>query len=137
MAWVAPTTRTLGDLITAAIWNQDVVANTIALEAGGLPAADYDSGWFAVAHNTTYTKAHGLGTYPRLVVVEHSTSSTGASERVTVMVGKKSAADQFRSMQGADATNVYVQTNTDSSAGVLYSTRRESASGYYRVLAWI
>lgn len=35
MAWVSPTTRSTGDLVTAAIWNQDVVNNPIAL----LPAA--------------------------------------------------------------------------------------------------
>lgn len=27
MAWVSPSTRTTGTLITAAIWNQDVVTN--------------------------------------------------------------------------------------------------------------
>lgn len=32
MAWVTPTSRSTGDLITAAIWNQDVVSNVIALE---------------------------------------------------------------------------------------------------------
>lgn len=31
MAWVTPSTKILGDLITAAIWNQDIVANTLAL----------------------------------------------------------------------------------------------------------
>lgn len=31
MAWVTPSTRTTGDLITAAIWNQDVVANPQSL----------------------------------------------------------------------------------------------------------
>jgi len=31
MAWVAPSSRSLGDLITAAIWNQDVVTNPQAL----------------------------------------------------------------------------------------------------------
>jgi len=36
MAWVTPSTRTTGDLITAAIWNQDVVNNTIALTPAGL-----------------------------------------------------------------------------------------------------
>ena len=35
MAWSGPSTVTTGDLITAATWNQDVVANTIAL----LPSA--------------------------------------------------------------------------------------------------
>lgn len=36
MAWVTPSTRTTGDLITAAIWNQDVVANPIAILPTGI-----------------------------------------------------------------------------------------------------
>lgn len=32
-AWVAPSSRTTGTLITAAIWNQDVVDNPTALKA--------------------------------------------------------------------------------------------------------
>lgn len=35
MAWSTPSTRSTGDLITAAIWNQDVVNNAIALTAAG------------------------------------------------------------------------------------------------------
>ena len=35
MAWVTPSSRSTGDLITAAIWNQDVVANPIALTPAG------------------------------------------------------------------------------------------------------
>ena len=31
MSWVAPSTRAPGDVITSAIWNQDVVANPTAL----------------------------------------------------------------------------------------------------------
>lgn len=31
MAWISPSTRSTGTLITASIWNQDVVANAIAL----------------------------------------------------------------------------------------------------------
>ena len=34
MAWSTPSTRATSDLITAAIWNQDVVNNPIALAAG-------------------------------------------------------------------------------------------------------
>lgn len=33
MAWTAPTTRTTGELITAAIWNTDIVDNLAALKA--------------------------------------------------------------------------------------------------------
>lgn len=36
MAYVAPSTRSAGALITAAIWNQDVVANVIAIFAGAM-----------------------------------------------------------------------------------------------------
>lgn len=35
MAWSTPTSRSTGDLITSAIWNQDVVANPIALTPTG------------------------------------------------------------------------------------------------------
>ena len=35
MAWVTPTSRSTGDLMTAAIWNQDVVNNPIALTPVG------------------------------------------------------------------------------------------------------
>ena len=35
MAWVTPSSRSTGDIITAAIWNQDVVSNTIALTPSG------------------------------------------------------------------------------------------------------
>jgi hypothetical protein len=33
MAYVAPSTRSTGNLVTATIWNQDVVANVIALKS--------------------------------------------------------------------------------------------------------
>ena len=36
MSYSAPSTRSTGDIITAAIWNQDVVANVIALTPTGL-----------------------------------------------------------------------------------------------------
>lgn len=39
MAWAAPSSRTTGTLITAAIWNSDVVDNPIALRAGGIAVA--------------------------------------------------------------------------------------------------
>lgn len=39
MAYVAPSTRSAGALITASIWNQDVVANPIALYAGAMSIA--------------------------------------------------------------------------------------------------
>lgn len=51
MAYVTPTTRITGDLITAAIWNQDVVANVIALTPGGFTAF-IDGGGAAIVPDT-------------------------------------------------------------------------------------
>jgi hypothetical protein len=48
MAWTTPTTRSTGDLITAAIWNQDVVGNPIALTPAGIVAI-FDGGGGAIA----------------------------------------------------------------------------------------
>jgi len=36
MSWTTPTTRSFNDLITAGIWNTDLVANLIELRGGGL-----------------------------------------------------------------------------------------------------
>ena len=63
MAWTAPTTRATGDLITAAIWNTDVVDNLTTLLAGGIAVtsqAAYDlayasssSQWARIPNGTT------------------------------------------------------------------------------------
>ena len=46
--------------------------------AGVSQATKYDSGWFAVDINTTYTKAHGLGAVPDLVQVLVAQNSDGS-----------------------------------------------------------
>jgi hypothetical protein len=53
MAWVTPTTRTTGALITAAIWNQDVVENPIALRLGALALTGQVQGSLLVAESST------------------------------------------------------------------------------------
>lgn len=44
MAWTAPTVRTTGELITASLWNADIVANLIELRAGGLALSSQAAG---------------------------------------------------------------------------------------------
>lgn len=39
MAYIAPTSRTTGELVTAVIWNQDIVADVIAIYAGAMQIA--------------------------------------------------------------------------------------------------
>jgi len=53
MAYIAPTTKTTGTLITAAIWNADVVANPIAIYAGGLSVPSQAIGDILYASSTT------------------------------------------------------------------------------------
>lgn len=53
MAYVAPSTRTTGTLITAAIWNQDVVDNPIALRAGAIAITTQANGRIVVASSAT------------------------------------------------------------------------------------
>jgi hypothetical protein len=53
MAYIAPTTKSTGTLITAAIWNADVVANEIAIYAGGLSIASQAIGDILYASSTT------------------------------------------------------------------------------------
>jgi hypothetical protein len=53
MAYSAPSTRSTGELCTAAIWNADVVANEIAIYAGGLSIASQATGDVIVASSAT------------------------------------------------------------------------------------
>ena len=48
MAWVSPSVQITGDLITAAIWNQNVVNNPIALADGQITFV-FDGGTYVLA----------------------------------------------------------------------------------------
>jgi hypothetical protein len=68
MAYVAPSTRSAGALITAAIWNQDVVANPIAIYAGAMSLASQTALDFIYASSATQLGrlAAVASKYPRL-----------------------------------------------------------------------
>ena len=53
MAYSAPSTRSTSDLITAAIWNADLVANEIAIYAGALSVTSQAIGDILYASSTT------------------------------------------------------------------------------------
>lgn len=53
MSYVAPSTRSTGFLVTAAVWNQDVVANPIAVHAGEIALTSQASQDFIVASSAT------------------------------------------------------------------------------------
>lgn len=101
-----------------------------------LPIADYDSGWFAVAQNTTYTKPHGLGANPRLVTLWHSSDAAGTSEWVQVNIAGASASYE-RDILGTTSSNIIISTGNTTNLSTATSTRRGSDGGYYRIFAWL
>ena len=134
MAWTEPAARQTGDLITADIWNTDVVDNLLALRSGNFHNA-YDSGWFAVTYNTEYQKTHGLAATPRLMLVLWaSTANATEWHLVTAVVHSGTA------LRGAalypSPTAVRVRTGNDPSAGAIATPAASSGGGYYRILAW-
>ena len=123
-------------LIGQAYWNGSALGSILSyLAPTNLPAADYDSGWFACTFNTIYTRAHGLGTCPRQIMLYHATDSAGTSEWVPVHVVQNG--NTVQSPVSCDTINIYLQTgsNPDYNA-TCYSTRRNSLSGYYRFFVW-
>ncbi len=123
-------------LIGQVYWDGSNVTNVVSYYdySAGLPASDYDSGWFACAYSNTYTKLHGFGALPRSVLLLHSTDSAGASECVKVEVVSNGSAGI--GCLGMDTSYIYVTASSASTAGCVYSSRRNSGSGYYRILAW-
>ncbi len=100
-----------------------------------IPNADYDSGWFAVAKSQVYTKAHGLVSFPRLVQVFHSTDS-GLTEWLPVQLVEQTT-NVEKQLMGYDAQNIVLNTGFPGDVGgTCFNTRRDSAAGFYRILAW-
>jgi len=58
------------------------------LSTGG-GASTYDSGWFAVTTNTTYTKAHGLGVEPFMAQLWISDTSDGSGDVLPAPHGRQ------------------------------------------------
>ena len=61
MAYNAPSSRSTGDLINATIWNADIVANIVAIYAGGLSVTSQAVGDVLYASSTTQFARVGIG----------------------------------------------------------------------------
>jgi hypothetical protein len=121
-------------LIGQAYWTGSALGSVVSyLAASSLPLADYDSGWFSCAPNMVYVKSHGLGVFPRLIRLYHASDSAGTSEWVPVEIVQHN--NVYASPISCDTINVYIQTGLNSNSTV-FSTRRVSAEGYYRVFVW-
>ncbi len=111
---------------------------TVDGSINAFPFRVYDSGWFAVTTNTTYTKAHGLGTATLLVQTYYSNSSDGSGD-VVVSVPQiiRSGFDAQIAIVDIDATNVVLRTQ---GANLLRYTdatgvQKSPSSGYCRIVA--
>lgn len=100
-----------------------------------LPPADYDSGWWACAYGTAYTKNHYLGVDPRLVVLFYCASADGSTNQYPVFA-LKDTAGYMSPLMLVTNTSIRVKTGSDAAAGVYTGTFAVSAAGYYRVQAW-
>ncbi len=96
----------------------------------------YDSGWFAVAANTTYAKTHSLGTTKVLTTIYVSSSFDGSSN--CYLVGASNDYDTGQhsgtTISALTATTI---TLTTSSYGLVYISGGASAnltSGYARII---
>jgi hypothetical protein len=103
----------------------------------------YDSGWFAIGTSVTYTKAHGLGAEPPIVLVYIAEYSNGSGRRASAN-GSTDVRDIGSYPIGVgttickvDATNVKIRTGSMSVAhvfgesGVLWNP----TSAYARIIA--
>jgi hypothetical protein len=106
---------------------------TYSLQGLGLP--DYDSGWFAVADNQTYTRAHTLGQVPRMVILVHATNANPVSSDELVLVNTVGIGYGVGCL-GWNAINLFAQSGTSSGYSTCLNTRRYSGSGYWRLQAW-
>ena len=109
-----------------------------ANSVGGLRFEKYDSGWFGVAQNTTYTKAHGLDGVPDIIEAWYSDTSDGSGD--VVKVGHTDMSFDYYNLSSnicdLDATNIKIRTSTtvahymDAIGGVYFQT-----SGYLKIVA--
>lgn len=123
-------------VIGTCYWDGTNVIDIVSFyDTAVLPAADFDSGWFACAYSQTYTKTQNLNTVPRMIMVFHSTDPSGNSELMLISIGGTSGGGDA-TLVSVTGTAVIVQTNTNATNGCCYATRRQSSSGFYRILAW-
>ena len=96
----------------------------------------YDSGWFAVAADTTYTKTHNLGTTKVICCVYASTDDAGSGN--CFMVGSNQYSSSYTdqcSIVALTTTQVQIRTTSSMFAAKNYTGAEvRPTSGYARVV---
>ena len=85
----------------------------------GVPAASvtttemktYDSGWFAISASTNYTKAHGLGATPKIIIGYIGDAADGSGTVVPFHSGARTSSYDFGTyFSGFDSTSIGIRT---------------------------
>ena len=92
MAYVAPSSKTTGDLIAATDWNQNTVDNPIALRAGGIAIASQAANDVIYASSATQLARLAAGTAGQVLTTNGAGSapswstvtSTGDSDQIVI-----------------------------------------------------
>jgi hypothetical protein len=127
-------------LIGECVWNGTAVVSTTCYftPTAILPAADYDSGWFAVATAQTYSKAHGLGQVPRIVQLLWCPNLDGSGNNYPVaVVYTNSPVNTTVSPLSYDGSLIYITCGSGTYGGTtIASSIYFATAGYYRITAW-
>src|SRR3990167_8235197 len=144
MAWVSPSTRTTGDLITAAIWNADVVANPLALYSGVMDyvciidrkaqntsGGTFTSGaWRTRDLNTEIADAQGLAT-----VAANQVTLAAGTYRVAASAPGYRVATHMTRLQNATAATTLLMGSSQYIAAVTLAVSRSVLAGRFTVAA--
>ena len=96
-----------------------------------IPPGEYNSGWFACANDTNYTKAHGLGVIPDEIEVLFATS---ASPTTVYQVCRTAYGGSDKGVTvKADATNITV--HTENAFPIDDSANQAFTSGFLKIIA--
>lgn len=132
MAYIAPSTRSAGALITAAIWNSDVVANPIALYAGAMSPAGAAAGDDLFMSTTTQIGVGGRQLRQTFKGLRMGTSTSPTLGLTTVQL---TALDEWVAQDGTrvvdDLSNPTAVISASGAGGL--DTGSEVASTWYEI----
>lgn len=147
MAYVAPSNRSTGDLITASIWNADCVANPIALYAGAMSIASqaaYGLPYFASATalaalpNPTTTRKLLMstnGAAPSYTTETYAAPSTSGNVSTSDGTNWTSAAPVVALANTATLTNKRITKRTGTTASSATPTINTDNVDFYSITA--
>ena len=132
MAYSAPSTRTTGTLITAAIWNADVVANPIALYAGAMSIASQAALDFIYASSATQFGRVAKGAGLQSVRLNSDATAYEFFTPSTLLTTSDAEASTTNSSATTLKTISGISVPITSTLIIVFATRKSSGADYMR-----